>query len=166
MINPLLQCKAGVYTCSFPHRLCVISSHSATGIQIDICCTRKRRAFSRAGAPDPTTHQLGRGGKKQKRRRLCNRQQQNKSLIEKTHVAMTHTHPPNTNMITRKMSARVRNEQKKEGKGLPAFNLACIQVPPTKKTNAKSPTIRERLCKKTMTQVCFSTQKLSKTLLT
>jgi hypothetical protein len=35
-------------------------------MQIDICCTRKRRAFSRAGVPDPTTHQLGRGGKKRK----------------------------------------------------------------------------------------------------
>jgi hypothetical protein len=89
-------------------------------MQTDICCTRKRRAFSRAGVPDPTTHQLGRGDKKKKRRKLCNRQQQNKSLIEKTHVAMTHSHPPNTNMIARKMSARMRNEQKKEAKGLPA----------------------------------------------
>jgi hypothetical protein len=32
-------------------------------MQIDICCTRKRRAFSRAGVPDPTTHQLERGEK-------------------------------------------------------------------------------------------------------
>jgi hypothetical protein len=36
-------------------------------MQIDICCTRKRRAFSRAGVPDPTTHQLGRGGKKKEK---------------------------------------------------------------------------------------------------
>jgi len=69
---------------------------------------------------------------------------------------MTHTHPPNTNMIARKMSARMRNEQKKERKqGFTSFNLACIQVPPPKKnTLQKSHNPRETL-QKTMTQVLF-----------
>lgn len=59
-----------IYTCSFPHQLCVISSHSATGMQIDIC-SLNLHAY---GCPPPPQKKIHTPKAQQIRERLCKKQ--------------------------------------------------------------------------------------------
>jgi len=65
-------------------------------MRIDICCTRKRRAFSRAGVPDPTTHQLGSGGEKKEKEETL-QQTTTEQVVDRKDSCSYDPHPPTQN---------------------------------------------------------------------